>query len=104
MSFSKVKRCKDKRVIEAGLDVLIDFRNNGMNVRAFGCCFMQDTLIISFGYGIPYPQNLQMAMAKQVANKLPQEEKYRKIYYYPSDKFDEECGRHCKNLWQVVQG
>ena len=24
--------------------------------------------------------------------------KYKKVEYYPADKFDAECGKHCKHL------
>lgn len=103
MLFQKVKQCNDDRVIQAGLDVLVDFKNVGTNVQAFGCCFVKDTLVISFGYGNPYPQNIQTAMAVKVAERLPQEKKYKKVEYYPADKFDAECSKHCKGLWIKVQ-
>ena len=103
MLFSKIKQCNDDRVIQTGLDVLIDFKNTGIDVQAFACCFVKDTLVISFGYGISYPQNIQTAMATKVVERLPQEEKYKKVEYYPADKFDVECSKHCKGLWIKVQ-
>ena len=83
--------------------MLVDFRNVGTNVQAFGCCFVKDTLVISFGYEIPYPQNMQTAMAIKVIEQLPHEEKYRKFDYYPADIFDAKCSKHCKGLWLKIQ-
>lgn len=54
--------------------------------------------MISFGYDIPYPENMQTAMVMWVIERLPEEEKYKKVEYYPADKFDAECGKHCKHL------
>ena len=103
--FSKIKRCDDDRVIKAGLDVLTDFRNVGIGVMSFACCFKRGTLIFSFGYDAPYSENIQTAMATRFANNLPKEEKYKKVEYYPSEKFNAECSKYCKKesgLWLVV--
>ena len=90
MFFSTIKKCNDDRVIKTGLDAITEFRRAGVGVIAFACCFVKGTLVISFGYDIPYPENMQTAM--------PEEEKYKKVEYYPADKFDAECGKHCKHL------
>lgn len=74
-----------------------------VGVTAFACCFVKDTLVISFGYDIPYPKNIETAMFMRTVERLPEEEKYKKVDYYPADKFDAECSKHCKNLWFVVQ-
>lgn len=103
MFFSKVKKCNDDRVFQAGLDTITEFRGVSVGVTAFACCFVKDTLVISFGYDIPYPKNIETAMFMRTVEKLPKEEKYKKVDYYPADKFDAECNKHCKNLWFVVQ-
>ena len=44
-------------------------------------------------------------MATRFANNLPKEEKYKKVEYYPSEKFNAECAKYCKKdpgLWLVV--
>ena len=103
MFFSTIKKCNDDRVIKTGLDAITEFRRAGVGVIAFACCFVKGTLVISFGYDIPYPENMQTAMIMWVIERLPEEEKYKKVEYYPADKFDAECGNHCKHLWLVVQ-
>ena len=50
MFFSKVKKCNDDRVFQAGLDTVTEFRGMSVGVTAFACCFVKDTLVISFGY------------------------------------------------------
>mgnify|MGYP007024213932 FL=1 len=103
MFFSTIKKCNDDRVIKTGLDAITEFRRAGVGVIAFACCFVKGTLVISFGYDIPYPENMKTAMVMWVIERLPEEEKYKKVEYYPADKFDAECGKHCKHLWLVVQ-
>lgn len=103
MFFSTIKKCNDDRVIKTGLDAITEFRRAGVGVIAFACCFVKGTLVISFWYDIPYPENMQTAMVMWVIESLPEEEKYKKVEYYPADKFDAECGKHCKHLWLVVQ-
>ena len=98
MFFSTIKKCNDDRVIKTGLDAITEFRRAGVGVIAFACCFVKGTLVISFGYDIPYPENMQTAMVTWVIERLPEEEKYKKVEYYPADKFDAECGNHCKHL------
>lgn len=92
------RKCNDDRVIKTGLDAITEFRRAGVGVIAFACCFVKGTLVISFGYDIPYPENMQTAMVMWVIERLPEEEKYKKVEYYPADKFDAECGKHCKHL------
>ena len=100
MLFLKIKRCNDDRVIKAGLDTIIDYKKGlGLKVKAFACCFKKDTLIFSFGYEFPYRQSIQANMAAQFIKKLPQEEKYSKVEYYSSEKFESECSKYCKGLW-----
>lgn len=76
----------------------------GIKVEGFACCFKKDTLIFAFGYDndIPYSENIQTAMAEQFARKLPREEKYKKVTYYSSEKFDAECSKHCEGLWVII--
>ena len=93
MFFSTIKKCNDDRVIKTGLDAITEFRRAGVGVIAFACCFVKGTLVISFGYDIPYPENMQTAMVMWVIERLPEEEKYKKVEYYPADKFDAECGK-----------
>ena len=90
MFFSTIKKCNDDRVIKTGLDAITEFRRAGVGVIAFACCFVKGTLVISFGYDIPYPENMQTAMVRWVIERLPEEEKYKKVEYYPADKFDAE--------------
>lgn len=61
MFFSTIKKCNDDRVIKTGLDAITEFRRAGVGVIAFACCFVKGTLVISFGYDIPYPENMQTA-------------------------------------------
>lgn len=103
MLFSKIKECTDDRVIEAGLSVVADFRESKVDVMAFGCCFVKDTLAYSFAYETECPQDLQTIMASQFAQRLPQEEKYRKTTYYTADKFEAECCKKCSGLWLKIQ-
>ena len=62
MFFSTIKKCNDDRVIKTDLDAITEFRRAGVGVIAFACCFVKGTLVISFGYDIPYPENMQTAM------------------------------------------
>lgn len=78
MFFSTIKKCNDDRVIKTGLDAITEFRRAGVGVIAFACCFVKGTLVISFGYDIPYPENMQTAMVMWVIERLPEEEKYKK--------------------------
>lgn len=78
MFFSTIKKCNDDRVIKTGLDAITEFRRAGVGVIAFACCFVKGTLVISFGYDIPYPENMQTAMIMWVIERLPEEEKYKK--------------------------
>ena len=79
MFFSTIKKCNDDRVIKTGLDAITEFRRAGVGVIAFACCFVKGTLVISFGYDIPYPENMQTAMVMWVIERLPEEEKYKKV-------------------------
>ena len=76
MFFSTIKKCNDDRVIKTGLDAITEFRRAGVGVIAFACCFVKGTLVISFGYDIPYPENMQTAMVMWVIERLPEEEKF----------------------------
>lgn len=78
MFFSTIKKCNDDRVIKTGLDAITEFRRASVGVIAFACCFVKGTLVISFGYDIPYPENMQTAMVMWVNERLPEEEKYKK--------------------------
>ena len=71
MFFSTIKKCNDDRVIKTGLDAITEFRRAGVGVIAFACCFVKGTLVISFGYDIPYPENMQTAMVMWVIERLP---------------------------------
>ena len=84
MFFSTIKKCNDDRVIKTGLDAITEFRRAGVGVIAFACCFVKGTLVISFGYDIPYPENMQTAMVMWVIERLPEEEKYKKVEYRDS--------------------
>lgn len=78
MFFSTIKKCNDDRVIKTGLDAITEFRRAGVGVIAFACCFVKGTLVISFGYDIPYPENMQTAMVMWVIERLPEEENIKK--------------------------
>lgn len=78
MFFSTIKKCNDDRVIKTGLDAITEFRRAGVGVIAFACCFVKGTLVISFGYDIPYPENMQTAMIMWVIERLPEEENIKK--------------------------
>lgn len=78
MFFSTIKKCNDDRVIKTDLDTITEFRRAGVGVIAFACCFVKGTLVISFGYDIPYPENMQTAMVMWVIERLPEEEMYKK--------------------------
>lgn len=39
---------------------------------------LKGTLVISFGYDIPYPENMQTAMVMWVIERLPEEENIKK--------------------------
>ena len=52
----------------------------------------------SYGLFLRHTLNMQTAMVMWVIERLPEEEKYKKVEYYPADKFDAECGKHCKHL------
>lgn len=41
MFFSKVKKCNDDRVFQAGLDTITEFRGVSVGVTAFACCFVK---------------------------------------------------------------
>lgn len=78
MFFSTIKKCNDDRVIKTGLDAITEFRRAGVGVIAFACCFVKGTLVISFGYDIPYPENMQTAMVMWVIERLPEEKNIKK--------------------------
>lgn len=97
MFFSKVKQCKDIRAIKAGLKTLSDYKKLGVDVKAFGCCFVEDTFAFSFKYNSPCHKNLQNTMAVEVMKLLPKEKQYSSVLYYLSDKFENECCKRCKD-------
>lgn len=78
MFFSTIKKCNDDRVIKTGLDAITEFRRAGVGVIAFACCFVKGTLVISFGYDIPYPENMQTAMVMWVIERLPERKNIKK--------------------------
>lgn len=82
---------------------MIESRETGIDTYAFGCCFVEDTLAFSFAFKTNVPQNVQTTLASQFAERLPQEEQYRKITYYDANKFESECCKKISGLWIKVQ-
>lgn len=65
--------------------------------------FQKQENIVDIRNKLIMPTPFAKNQMEQAQDKLPQEEKYRKVEYYPSDKFDEECSKYCKNLWLRAQ-